>query len=117
MSDALEVLTICEGVAVGSRLGASPVEYTGRVDGKAYYFKSRWRRWRMAIADSLDQCLEALRAQHPHEVADFYCTAPYSDDKFAAGYMPLGQAEAIICGCVQVWRVAQKQHDEQQVRP
>jgi Protein of unknown function (DUF551) len=37
-------LLLCEGVTVASRIGATPVEYSGKADQKEYYFRSRGQR-------------------------------------------------------------------------
>ncbi|HEU5239823.1 MAG TPA: hypothetical protein VFU37_22010, partial [Pyrinomonadaceae bacterium] len=37
-------LLICEGVTVASRIGATPVEYSGKADRKEHYFRSRGQR-------------------------------------------------------------------------
>lgn len=105
-------LTICEGVTVESRIGATPVEYTGRADHKEYYFRSRGQRWQMIIGDTVDKCVEASLSDHPLENADFYCTGQYGKGQFDAGYMPLEQAEEIIRRCVELWRKAQQDNNE-----
>lgn len=103
-SDWERPLLLCDGVTVESRLPGTPVEYIGKADGKAYYFKARGSRWKMVIAENAEACIAATREQ-----ASFYCTGHYGKDEFAAGYMPLEQAEAIIRHCVQLWRDAQSQ--------
>lgn len=102
-------LLLGDGVTVESRLGATPVEYSGKADGKDYYFKARGQRWRMTIGDSVDACVEASGAASPLERAEFYCTGRYGEDQFAAGYMPLEQAETIIRQCVRLWRASREQ--------
>jgi hypothetical protein len=100
-------LIICEGVTVESRIGATPVEYTGKADHKEYYFRSRGQRWQMIIGDTVDQCVAASLSDHPLETADFYCAGRYGKEQFDAGYMPLEQAEEIIRRGVELWRKAQ----------
>ncbi|MGH9850843.1 MAG: hypothetical protein ACREBD_13480 [Blastocatellia bacterium] len=112
MSSCSEELFLCEGVTVESRLGATPVEYTGKVDHKAYYFRSRGQQWEMIIGDTVDQCVEASLTADPLADAEFYCTSSYGEEQFAAGYMPLEQAESIIRLCVEVWRNAQAEGRE-----
>jgi len=101
-------LLLCEGVTVKSRLGAVPVEYSGKVDQKEYYFRSRGQRWEMIIGDTVDQCVEASLNDCPLENAEFYCAGRYGKDRFDAGYMALEQAEEIIRRCVRLWRAAQQ---------
>ena len=100
-------LLLCEGVTVESRIGAVPVEYSGKADQKEYYFSSRGQRWAMIIGDTVDQCVEASLNDRPLENAEFYCAGRYGKERFDAGYMPLEQAEEIIRCCVRLWRAAQ----------
>jgi hypothetical protein len=53
-------LLLCEGVTVKSRIGATPVEYSGKADQKEYYFKSRGQRWEVIIGNTVDQCVSAF---------------------------------------------------------
>jgi hypothetical protein len=101
-------LLLCQGVTVESRLGATPVEYSGKADQKEYYFRSRGQRWQMIIGDTVDQCVEASLTDHPLEKAEFYCEGRYGRERFDAGYMPLEQAEEIIRRCVRLWRAARQ---------
>jgi uncharacterized protein DUF551 len=101
-------LLLCDGVTVESRLGAAPVEYAGKADQKEYYFRSRGRCWRMAIADTVDMAVEAGGVNQPLELADLFCEARYGVEAFDASYMPLEQAEGIIRQCIRLWRSAQK---------
>ncbi len=52
-------LLLCDGVSVESRIPGTPVEYTGKAFDKEYYFRSRGKRWSMAVAESVDQAVEA----------------------------------------------------------
>jgi hypothetical protein len=63
----------------------------------------------MAIAETLDQAMEATGADDPLHAAQFFCTGRYSDDEFAAGYMPLEQAEELIRRCMRLWKAGQKE--------
>ena len=101
-------LPLCEGVTVESRIGAVLVEYSGKVDRKEYYFRSRGQRWEMIIGDTVDRCVEASLNTRPLENAEFYCAGRYGNERFDAGYMPLEQAEGIIRRCVRLWRAAQQ---------
>jgi hypothetical protein len=101
-------LFLCEGVTVASRIGAAPVEYSGKADQKEYYFRSRGHQWEMIIGDTVDQCVEASFTNHPLESIEFYCAGRYGKERFDAGYMPLEQAEEIIRRCVRLWRAAQQ---------
>jgi hypothetical protein len=101
-------LLLCDGVTVESRLPSVPVEYIGKVDDKQYYFRSRGMRWMMAIADSIDEAIEATWANDSLKYADFMSTGRYGVDQFDAGYMPLEQAEEIIRRCVRLWRNSRK---------
>jgi hypothetical protein len=101
-------LLLCDGVTVESRLGAAPVEYTGKADQKEYYFRSRGRCWSMAIADTVDMAVEAGGVIQPLELADLFCEARYGVEAFDASYMPLEQAEGIVRQCIRLWRSAQK---------
>jgi hypothetical protein len=102
-------LLLCDGVSVESRLPGVPVEYTGKAFDKEYYFRSRGKRWSMAIAETVDQAVEATGADDPLRAAEFFCTGRYSDDEFAAGYMPLEQAEELIRRCVRLWKAGQEE--------
>lgn len=97
-------LLLCDGVSVESRLPGTPVEYAGKAFDREYYFRSRGKRWRMAIAKTVDQAVEATGADDPLRAAEFFCTGRYSEDEFAAGYMPLEQAEELIRRCVRLWK-------------
>ena len=101
-------LPLCEGVTVESRIGAAPVEYSGKVDQKEYYFSSRGQRWEMIIGDTADRCVEASLTARPLENAEFYCAGRYGKERFDTGYMPLEQAEEIIRRCVRLWRAARQ---------
>lgn len=100
-------LLLCDGVSVESRIPGVPVEYTGKALDKEYYFRSRGKRWRMSIAETVDQAVDATGVDDPLHVAEFFCAGRYSDKEFAAGYMPLEQAEEIIRRCVKLWRAGQ----------
>src|SRR5262249_1093573 len=89
-------LRLCNGVSVLSRIPAVPVEYTGKAFDKEYYFKSRGNRWIMAIAETVDQAVEAIGAENPLRVAEFFRVGRYSNDKFAAGYMPLHEPGEMV---------------------
>ena len=102
-------LLLCDGVTVESRLGAVPVEYSGKADHQEYYFRARGEQWEMTIGDSVDACVDASLSARPLDQAEFYCTGRYGNTRFAAGYMPLEHAEAIIRHCVRLWRAAQAQ--------
>jgi hypothetical protein len=102
-------LRLCDGVNVITRLPGTPVEYTGDAFDKKYYFRSRGERWRMAIADTIDQAVEADDLDNPLRSAEFFCTGRYSSEEFAAGYMPIEQAEEIIRRCVRLWRAGKKE--------
>jgi hypothetical protein len=101
-------LLLCDGVSVRSRIPGTPVEYTGSAFDKKYYFKARGKVWRMAIAENVEKAVEAVGAGEPLEFADFFSAGRYSESDFAAGYMPLEQAEEIIRRCVRLWRAAQE---------
>lgn len=101
-------LLLCEGVTVMSRIGATPVEYSGKVDQSEYYFRSRGQQWEMIIGPTVDQCVEASLTERPLENVEFYCAGRYGRERFDAGYMPLEQAEEIIRRCVRLWRAAQQ---------
>lgn len=103
-------LLLCDGVTVESRIPGTPVEYTGKADDKAYYFRARGNYWGMAIADTIDLAVEAYMANDPLEIAVFHCSGRYGNDKYAAGYMPIEQAEEMIRRCVKLWRNAQEEN-------
>lgn len=105
-------LLLCDGVTVISRIPGTPVEYTGKAFDREYYFKARGKWWRLAIAETVDKAIEATGADEPLEFADFFCAGCYGDDGFAAGYMPLKQAEEIIRRGVKLWRRAQEEHKQ-----
>lgn len=102
-------LLLSDGVTVESRLDMCPVEYSGKVDDKAYYFRSRGKCWGMAIAETIDLAVEAYMSNDPLEIAVFHCSGRYGNDDLAAGYVPLEQAEEIIRRCVRLWRNAQEE--------
>lgn len=107
-NDGARELLLGAGVTVESRLPATPVEYSGKVDDKQYYFKARGQRWLLVIADSVEQALDALGADDPLAAADFCCVGRYGVHEFDAGYMSLEQAEEIIRRCVRLWRSARE---------
>ena len=102
-------LLLCDSVTVRSRIPGTPVEYTGKAFDKGYYFKARGQSWRMAIAETIDKAVEALGTDEPLEFAEFFAVGRYSENDFAAGYMPLEQAEEIIRRCVRLWKAAQEE--------
>jgi hypothetical protein len=102
-------LLLRDGVTVESHLDMCPVEYSGRVDDKAYYFRSRGRCWEMTIAETVDAAVEAALSGDPLETSVFHCAGHYGNDQYAAGYVPLEQAEEIIRRCVKLWRSAQEE--------
>ena len=95
-------------VSVESRISAVPVEYSGKVDQKEYYFRSRGQRCEIIIGDTVDRCVEASLTGLLLEIADFYCASRYGKERFDAGYMPLDQVEGIIRRCVRLWRAARQ---------
>ena len=103
-------LLLCEGVTVESRLGATPVEYSGKADQKEYYFRSRGQRWEMIIGASATRLTSASRLRSmPARLK-----TPNSIAQGATGESDSTQvicrsngAEEIIRRCVRLWRAAQ----------
>jgi hypothetical protein len=104
-------LLLCDGVTVESRLDMCPVEYSGKVDDKAYYFRARGAYWGIAIAETVDLAVEAYMSDDPLKIAVFHCSGRYGNDDYDAGYVPLEQAEEIIRRCVKLWRSAQMEEE------
>lgn len=85
---------------------ACPVQYEGTINGTPFYFRARGERWRMGIGE------------HPVEVAfghreGWTKNLPYGDYKFAAGWMPVEEAEEIIKKCAVEFTAEQGENDEQ----
>ena len=94
---------LAEGIFVVSSIPGVPVEYSGVVDDMCFYFKSRGETWQFSIAKSRDECLFIEPLASDSNV-QFVCMGRYSEEPFSAGYMPIQQAEELICQCVQTWR-------------
>jgi hypothetical protein len=39
--------------------GACPVQYEGTINGKPFYYRSRWDEWRLAIANTIEDAQDA----------------------------------------------------------
>ncbi len=103
---------IAPGITRENRLAATPVEYAGTIDGVAFYFRARGVRWMLTIAASDDLAVDAQLARDALDCAYFAAEGRYHGTEealhtgFAASYMPLEQAEAIIRGAAAAWRAA-----------
>ncbi|WP_411289230.1 hypothetical protein [Phenylobacterium sp.] len=62
--------------------GQCPVQGTGEVRGKPFYFRARGDTWRISVGD----------ADHP----DWFHEEPYGDGIFAAGWMTHEEARSFI---------------------
>lgn len=112
-----------------------PVQYEGTVEGRPFYFRARNDRWFFAIADTLDEAVEAPSALG---VADFVAKRDLGMDEFfkladlvdlasssdpllpgpfvrealwgetswAASFMPFEEAERIIQACAEEYVAA-----------
>jgi hypothetical protein len=100
------------GITWESRLPAAPVDYVGTIDGAAYSFRARGGRWMLTIAETPERAVEAQLARDPLDRAYFAAEGRYhrADEGlhtgFAASWMPLEQAEAIIRCAAAAWRAA-----------
>ncbi len=81
-----------------------PVQAEGTLAGQPLYFRARWDEWSFAVSDWPD--LNPVDIQSPD--AGFYREARYGaaggDD---AGYMELGEAEAIVRRCAREYLATQ----------
>jgi len=91
---------ISDDIYVVSAIGMCPVEYCGIIDEYCFYFKSRGETWGFSIAESK----HASRGIDD-ENFQFSCSGRFTDEKSHAGYMPTEQAEALIKGCVALWKL------------
>lgn len=110
--DRSECHPLGNGVFVVSSIPAVPVQYCGVVDNYCFYFKSRGETWHFVIADSSDDCLSDTPIRINPSL-QFNCSGRYSEDKYAAGYMPVEQAEDIIRACVALWKLGRKSGQSQ----
>lgn len=72
--------------------GCCPVQGEGTVNGHPFYFRARGNRWAMGIGGE-DPVMQPL----------WYMDQPYGDEPYAAGYMPLSEAEAFIRSAAAKW--------------
>lgn len=67
--------------------GFCPVQGEGTVDGQPFYFRARGERWTMGIGGDV--------VMSP----DWFRQRPWGDGPFAAGWMPIEEAQEIIEEC------------------
>ncbi len=51
--------TTPEDYLLDQTTGAAPTQFEGEVDGAAYYFRYRWGRWQLAIAETSEDAVAA----------------------------------------------------------
>ena len=74
---------------------AAPVQAEGTLAGHRFYFRSRHESWEFSLSD--DPAIDpALINSEEH---GFYRTGECSGGPYAASYMPLPEAEALIRRC------------------
>src|SRR5438309_2831992 len=88
--ESLELTATCTCVA-------APVQYEGTVNRRLFYFRARYNEWSFAIADTLDDAVNASAIWVP--LGGFYREAEYGDSENAASFMPHDEAERIIADC------------------
>jgi hypothetical protein len=78
--------------------GSCPVQASGTIDGKEFYFRSRGQAWSFAVAvDAGTDPVDII------ETSDqgFYLEESYGEGPYDAGYMPIEEAKEIIHRCVE----------------
>ena len=81
--------------------GSCPVQASGTIDGKEFYFRSRGQGWSFAVAanagiDPVD--INATSEQ------GFYLEESYGEGLYDAGFMPVEEAKEIINRCVEKFK-------------
>ena len=99
---------LAPGIVAESWTGAAPVQIEGTVDGKRFYFRARYRRWRLAIADTEDDAVDAIWGKTP--AYHFRAEGEVENEvvEFPASMMPMRQAEALVRGAVELWRLGRQ---------
>lgn len=87
---------------------ACPVQYEGCVDGYWFYFRARWDGWECSFSDTLDHALDVTGLNDkPFSPRDAYFTGIWGTARgMDASHMDHQAAEAIIAGCIALWRIA-----------
>ena len=74
---------------------AAPVQAEGSVEGRPFYFRSRWDEWTFAIANAPEA--------DPVDICDssqgFFRSGIVAGGRYAASYLPLPDATEIIRRC------------------
>ena len=81
-----------EGVRVECFGGNCPVQAEGFVDGEAFYFRARGNRWTMDIGGD------------PMMNPEFSAAGDWGDKPYAAGWMPVETAHALIVKAIDEYR-------------
>lgn len=81
-------------VFYGQPGGQCPVQCEGKIDGLPFYFRARYERWSLSVADKQDG--DAVDAK------GFYYEEPYGA-LFAAGYMPNEEAVRMIGKALEIY--------------
>lgn len=83
--------------------GAAPTQFKGNVDGAAYYFRYRWGKWQLAIAETNDAAVAATADCHAPR---FYYAEGYHrhPDAPGASACVAWLAATIIHHSVETWR-------------
>ncbi len=78
--------------------GSCPVQASGTIDGKEFYFWSRYQSWSFAVATKA-----GIDPVDINETSDqgFYLEESYGEGPYDAGYMPIEEAKEIIHRCVE----------------
>lgn len=74
--------------------GFCPVQAEGTIDGIPFYFRSRGERWAIGIGEDPVDILLGWKEGWRRSQA-------YGNARFAAGYMPIDEAEDIIRRCAE----------------
>jgi hypothetical protein len=80
--------------------GSCPVQASGTIDGKEFYFRSRGQGWSFAVAANVG--IDPVDINATSEQG-YYLEESYGESLYDAGYMPEQEAKEIITRCVEKW--------------
>lgn len=78
--------------------GSCPVQASGTIDGKEFFFWSRYQVWTFAVA--VDAGIDPVDINETSDQG-FYLEESYGEGPYDAGYMPIEEAKEIIHRCVE----------------
>lgn len=78
--------------------GNCPVQAEGMIDGVPFYFRARGKRWSLEIGPNAS----IIESEWSH-------SEKYSDKEYAAGWMSVDEAKALIAKGAEIYRTEKAQ--------